>query len=791
MDGQPVAPEAHQKGTGLLAWLPALLLLAAIVVLRAAGLSGAYEWRGVRLLLDFCLYTLVSLGTVYLLGRSFLASGSPGLLLLEAGVLLWSVAGTLGDAVSHGDANTNVTIFNTAILAAGLCHLAGAALVLRPYPPLRARALWLVGAGLAAVAALWWLTRAALSGWLPVFFVPGEGGTAVRYGVLSAAIATFVLSAALVYAGSRKERHPFTSWYAPALALLAVGLFGVMIQRSLGSAVNWLGRTAQWTGGVYLLLAALAALRESRSSLFPSPDESRPPLYREAVAIAVVLAAAALRMVFLQALGSRAPFVVFYPALVLAALYGGWRAGLLATLVAAVVVGFVWLPPLGFDVGAPEDWLAIAVFVLAGAIVSLIAEGMHQAQARARKSEMSAQLANLRQRDLEALRASEERLREEDRRKDEFLGVLSHELRNPLTPIRNSLYILERATPGGEQARRARDVIDRQVAHLAQLVDDLLDVTRISRGKIRLQRRRLDLVELVRRAVEDHRTLLAEREVAVDIPGEPVWVDGDPTRLAQAIGNLLQNTAKFTPEDGKVHVSLRTGEAMAIVDVADTGLGIDAETFKRLFEPFAQADRSLARSQGGLGLGLALVKGMVDLHGGRVSAQSDGPGHGARFTIRLPLDVREVVALEAASSRPGAAGARRILIIEDNKDAAQTLSEVLELLGHQVEVAYDGATGLAKARQRRPELVICDIGLPGDLDGYAVARALRADPTTASVHLVALTGYAKPEDQRRARAEGFDAHMSKPPDLAALQRLLASLAGDAGEAVKAVAHHHG
>jgi PAS domain S-box-containing protein len=242
----------------------------------------------------------------------------------------------------------------------------------------------------------------------------------------------------------------------------------------------------------------------------------------------------------------------------------------------------------------------------------------------------------------EALRESEQSLREADQRKTEFLGVLSHELRNPLTPIRNSLYILDRATPGGEQSRRAHSVIDRQVNHLARLVDDLLDVTRISRGKIHLQRTRLDLVEVVHRTIEDHRSLLDSHEVAVDLPKEAIWIDGDPTRLAQLFGNLLNNAAKFTPEDGKVSVSLSRHESSAVIEVADTGLGIDPETLKRLFEPFAQADRSLDRSRGGLGLGLALVKGMVELHGGEVSAHSDGPGKGARFTVSLPLDQREV-----------------------------------------------------------------------------------------------------------------------------------------------------
>jgi two-component system CheB/CheR fusion protein len=379
-----------------------------------------------------------------------------------------------------------------------------------------------------------------------------------------------------------------------------------------------------------------------------------------------------------------------------------------------------------------------------------------------------------------ALRESERSLREADQRKNEFLGVLSHELRNPLTPIRNSLYILDRATPGGEQARRAHAIIDRQVGHLARLVDDLLDVTRITRAKIRLQRERVDFVDLVARAIEDHRSLLEEHEVAVALPSEAIWIDGDPTRLAQVLGNLLGNAAKFTPTHGKVSVSLTQTQGRAVLEVADTGMGIDGATLERLFEPFAQADRSIDRSRGGLGLGLALVKGMVELHGGEVSAHSDGPGKGARFTIRLPIDAVGAMTHGADPAKEAAGNSRAILIIEDNRDAADTLSEALELFGHRVAVAYDGEAGLVKAREFRPEAVLCDIGLPR-MDGYAVARAFRADDVLKSAFLVALSGYALSEDVQRAHEAGFQRHLAKPASVEKLRELLANLpASDGG-----------
>ena len=310
---QPEAQSQTPGKWGRLAWLPIPLLLAAILAARMAGLRDSYESHTLLLVLSFTFYTLVSLGTLYLIGRSFLALGSPGLLLLECGVVLWSLAGTVGDFVSHGDANINVTIFNIGILLAGLCHLTGALLSLGQQRALSSRTLWL-GVGCAfALGALWLISQAALSGWLPVFFVPGQGGTLVRYCVLVSAISLFLLSAGVLRANQRAARLPFTSWYSLALMLLAVGLFGVMIQLSLGSVVNWLSRAAQWLGGLYLLFAAVAALRESQLPLFPPERKSHPAYYRDAVTVAVVLAAAAIRLAFLSAMGTQAPFLVFFP----------------------------------------------------------------------------------------------------------------------------------------------------------------------------------------------------------------------------------------------------------------------------------------------------------------------------------------------------------------------------------------------------------------------------------------------------------------------------------------------
>ncbi len=407
--------EAEPQTSGQLsryAWLPIPLLLAAIIAARMAGLTDTYQSHALLLVLSFTFYTLVSLGTLYLVGRSFLALGSPSLLLLECGVIFWSLAGTVGDLVYHGDMNINVTIFNTGILLAGLCHLSGAILGLRPQRALRPRPLWL-GAGCAFVlGTLWLVAQAALSGWLPVFFIPGHGGTLVRYYVLISAIVMFVLSASVLHSNQRRARLPFTSWYTLALLLLAVGLFGVMIQLSMGSIVNWLSRTAQWLGGIYLLFASVASMRQSQLPLLPPGTESHPAFYRDAVAVAMVLAAAAIRLTFLSVLGMQTPFVTFYPAVMFAALYGGWRAGLLATVLSAILADYFWLAPASQGAaGQSAEWLALSIFLMSGTMIAGISDAMHRAHARATAAETQALLATEREAAAKALEENEARLR--------------------------------------------------------------------------------------------------------------------------------------------------------------------------------------------------------------------------------------------------------------------------------------------------------------------------------------------------------------------------------------------
>lgn len=368
-------------------------------------------------------------------------------------------------------------------------------------------------------------------------------------------------------------------------------------------------------------------------------------------------------------------------------------------------------------------------------------------------------------------------IREADRRKDEFLAMLAHELRNPLAPIRNAVHIAQSSGPHSPNVQFALDMIDRQAKHMTRLIDDLLNVMRIASGKIRLQKDRIDLCQIVRHTAEDHRSMLesSELRLTVSVPEEAIWVDGDPTRLAQVIGNLLHNANKFTPAGGAVGVSVSvdSDRRNLSVQVQDTGIGIEPAVLPRVFDVFVQADQGLDRGRGGLGLGLALVKGLVELHDGTVSASSAGLGHGSEFTIRLPASTPP-----RASASPGAhtmetAIRRRILIIEDNRDSAESTRLLLVQMGHDARSASTGPEGISVAREFAPHVILCDIGLPGGLSGYDVVRTLRREPLLDATYVIALTGYGRDADVAQAKAAGFDSHMTKPVGHVQLQEAIA------------------
>jgi PAS domain S-box-containing protein len=358
-----------------------------------------------------------------------------------------------------------------------------------------------------------------------------------------------------------------------------------------------------------------------------------------------------------------------------------------------------------------------------------------------------------------------------NRAKDEFLAMLSHELRNPLGTITNAVAVLQRL-PAGESVRHLTAIIGRQTGHLARLVDDLLDVARVSSGKIGLRTQAVDLHELAGRCLDALTHAGRTREHRVTLAGDRVHVHGDTARLEQVVNNLVDNALKYTPAGGSVTVTTERVGAAAVLRVRDTGRGIPPDVLARVFELFVQEPQALDRSRGGLGLGLALVKRLVELHGGSVSASSAGVGQGSEFVVRLPG-----LALPADDRRPmsetcaGAPSPRRVLVVEDSDDARESLRLLLEQAGHVVETSEDGPDGLAKLSAFRPDVALIDLGLPG-LDGYTLARLARGRPETRGIRLVALTGYGQAEDQRRALAAGFDVHLTKPVDVPALEAVL-------------------
>jgi signal transduction histidine kinase/DNA-binding response OmpR family regulator len=371
------------------------------------------------------------------------------------------------------------------------------------------------------------------------------------------------------------------------------------------------------------------------------------------------------------------------------------------------------------------------------------------------------------------------RLQEADRRKDEFLATLAHELRNPLAPIRNSLHILRLTGNVDPAVGRVTEMIERQLNLMVRLVDDLMEVSRITRGKIELRKGLVTIAAIVRSAVETSGPLIeaAGHRLSLVLPPEPLTVDGDFVRLSQVVSNLLNNAAKYTESSGEISVTVRRENGSVAIAVRDTGLGISAEMLPRVFDLFTQVDRTVARAQGGLGIGLTLVKSLTEMHGGSVEARSEGIGLGSEFVVRLPLtEAHSKLAEPIGAELASALGRRRILVVDDNRDAATSLGKLLELLGVEVRVAFNGPDALAAIDEFRPAVVLLDIGMPG-MDGYEVARRVRRRTEFRGTALVALTGWGQEEDRRRSREAGFDHHMTKPADLNALQVLIGSIGG--------------
>jgi len=369
-----------------------------------------------------------------------------------------------------------------------------------------------------------------------------------------------------------------------------------------------------------------------------------------------------------------------------------------------------------------------------------------------------------------------EKLRDADRRKDEFIATLAHELRNPLAPIRNALQIARSQGSTDAQRRWSHDVIDRQVRNMALLLDDLLDVSRITRGTLQLRLEPVELAAIIDTAVETARPLIDSRkhQLTVRLPREPVWLSADALRLAQAVSNLLTNAAKYSEPQGEIRLEAARESGEMVIRVADEGIGIEPHMLSRVFEMFAQGTHALDHAEGGLGIGLSLVKGLVGLHGGTVSATSAGLGKGSVFTIRLPLPGKiagPVVAENSEAANRGKVVGKRVLVVDDNRDIAESLALLLQLEGHDTRIAYDGHDALKIADEFKPEVVVLDIGM-SRLNGHEAARELRRRPWASKTIFVAVTGWGQPDDRRRSLDAGFDYHLVKPVEPTHLRELL-------------------
>ena len=377
--------------------------------------------------------------------------------------------------------------------------------------------------------------------------------------------------------------------------------------------------------------------------------------------------------------------------------------------------------------------------------------------------------------DIDEQKRSEEALRVTDRRKDTFLAVLSHELRNPLAPLRNSVEILKRTDSESPSNQQARQTMERQLSHMVRLVDDLLDLSRINTDKLELQRQPVALSEVVSQAVETVRPLIADagHELSIELPPEPMHVNADTVRLSQAFSNLLNNACKYTDPGGRISLSADRGDGQVVVAIRDNGVGIPADLSPKIFEMFTQADQSLERQHGGLGIGLALVKRLVEMHEGEVSAGANPTGRGSEFLVRLPLTsvATESKAPDVTSSSSNVDGPMHVLVVDDNHDSAETLSLLMQLIGNEVSVAYDGEQALSMAIDLRPDVVLLDIGLP-KMSGHDVAREIRRQKWSEKTLVIAITGWGQAEDKDLSRQAGFDHHLVKPVDPDALFKLI-------------------
>ncbi|MGJ7917135.1 ATP-binding protein [Massilia sp. LXY-6] len=484
------------------------------------------------------------------------------------------------------------------------------------------------------------------------------------------------------------------------------------------------------------------------------------------LALIGVLAAAAVRFQMGPVVGGTIPVVIFTVPVILVALYGGFAPGIFATLCSALISDYLFIEPvqqLGLE--TPASMVVMSSFLVIGVTISYFGHRVKALQVRL--AEQAGKLAE-----------ANRELEEGSRRKDEFLAMLAHELRNPLAGISTAAELLKLGRGTQERVAQTGEVIGRQVRHMTKLVDDLLDVSRVTRGLVMIDKKPVDLKEALHGAIEQVRTSIASKRQALDVrlPDGEVYVCGDRIRLTQVISNLVGNASKYSPEGRAIDIELRVLPARVELEVADEGQGIEAGLLPHVFDLFVQAERTPDRSQGGLGIGLALVKRIVELHGGSVAVHSGGRGCGSRFTIGLPRLEQSRSSEGPAAAMPAvrpAPPAMRILVVDDNRDAADTVALLLDAAGHTVFVEYDAKAALARAAAERLDAVILDIGLP-EQDGRELCRILKASAHLADAVFIALSGYGQEQDLQRSREAGFDRHLVKPVDIGELMQALAA-----------------
>lgn len=756
--GQRAPSHAQLRSFALLSVLYAVVTG---VVLAWADAPGPAEQNvvvvyGIGILIaDFC--TAVLLGTIYL------ATGRQSLLVLTcayvygglmAGAHMSTFAGALFPEPLFGSRQTEAWLFVAWRTGMAAFYLAAVLQALRQGPRHTERR----GARLFASCALTLSAAVVLASLAARWPVEGTGraGHADLVAALQWGAAALCAAAYALIWRARARGDLLYLWLG--LVLLASVATLVLANLSPGSySAGWYASRANLVLSSCLLLAFLLGdlINEER------PRSTASIFAAYGGAVAVTLAALFLRWFLDPWLGKEVPYITLYGAVAIAVWFGGLGPAVLAMVLGYVVVNVRYVSPIGtLSIDSPDDAIALVLFALSAALVVVLGEAMRRARDRYRASELELmQRARLLQR--------------ADAKKGEFLAVLSHELRNPLAPLRTGLALLKMRQEGAATAE-THQMMERQIAQLSRLIDDLLDVSRIDRGKLEVRKERIAVNGMLQTAIDTAKPNIDAQghTLVVRYPAEALYLDGDSVRLAQVVSNLLNNAAKFTPPKGRIELSARAEDGRLVLSVADNGIGIAPEQLREVFDMFVQLDASHA-SAGGLGLGLTLARSIVERHGGTIEARSPGAGKGSEFIVRLPLAAAPVMLETIPPAAAQAPARRRVLVVDDNVDAAQTLADYLRLDGHRVESAVDGEAALRIAEVLHPEVAFIDLNMPR-MDGAEVAKRLRVTPWGREARLVALTGMGQQSDIERTREAGFDEHITKPADLQRVSSLVAA-----------------